>query len=87
MRPDVIWVVEAKPLPDYRVHLRFSDQTEGDVDLREFVFSDHRPIVAELQRPEVFADMRVDMDTVVWNNGFDLAPEFLYARLTSRTSA
>jgi hypothetical protein len=27
------------------------------------------------------------MDTVVWSNGFDLAPEFLYARAKAHASA
>jgi hypothetical protein len=56
----------------------FSDRTEGEVDLRDFIMSDHRPIAAELRDREKFAAIRVDMDTVVWENGFDLAPEFLY---------
>jgi len=34
-----------------------------------------------LRDPAVFAAMRVVMDTVVWDNGFDLAPECLHARL------
>jgi hypothetical protein len=49
------------------------------VDLRELVFSDSRPIVAALRAAAAFAAIRVDADTVVWENGFDLAPEYLYA--------
>ena len=48
------------------------------------VEADARPIVAELKDPQVFKDIEVDMDTVVWANGLDLAPEFLYERMTSR---
>jgi hypothetical protein len=54
--------------------LRFSDGSEGEVDLAELVLNDHRPIVAALRDPVSFTAMRVDMDTVVWDNGFDLAP-------------
>jgi hypothetical protein len=77
-----IWVTAAKALPEYRLRLRFSDGTEGEVALKDFVFTDTRPIVAALRDPNAFAAIRVEFDTVVWANGFDLAPEFLYERKT-----
>jgi hypothetical protein len=73
-----IWVTDAKALPGYRLWVRFSDGSEGEVHLKDFVFSDTRPIVAALRDPEVFAAIRVDLDTVVWANGLDLAPEYLH---------
>ena len=78
-----IWVTAAKVLPGYRLRVQFSDGTEGEVALREFVFKDPRPVVAALRDPGTFADVRVELDTVVWANGFDLAPEFLYANKTA----
>ncbi len=83
----MIWVTDAKALPDYRLWLRFSDNTEGEIDLKDFVASDARPIVCALRDQTAFAAIRVEMDTVVWANGFDLAPEFLYARATAHASA
>ncbi len=76
----MIWVTEAKALPEFRLRVLFSDGTEGEVDLKEFIAADARPIVAELRNPATFAAIRVEMDTVVWSNGFDLAPEFLYTQ-------
>lgn len=81
----MIWVTEAKALPDYRLWVRFSDNTEGDVDLKDFIASDARPIVAALLDKAAFSTIRVEMDTVVWANGFDLAPEFLHAQVKART--
>lgn len=72
-----VWVTQAKPLPNYRLWLRFSDASEGEVELRDFIFTDSRQIVRELRDPKVFGAIRVEADTVVWENGFDLAPEFL----------
>jgi hypothetical protein len=57
------------------------------VGLRDLVESDHRSIVRQLRDPVAFADIRIDADTVVWGNGFDLAPEFLRARLESNAAA
>jgi hypothetical protein len=83
----MVWVTEARALPEFALWLRFSDGSEGKVDLREFIESDRRPIVRQLGDPEVFANLRVDADTVVWANGFDLAPEFLRARLNKDAAA
>ena len=83
----MIWVTDAKALPDYRLQVCFSDGTEGDIDLREFIESDARPIVKALRDRSVFAAIRVEMDTVVWENGFDLAPEFLRERLRPSVAA
>ena len=83
----MIWVTDAKALPDYRLWVRFSDGTEGDIDLRDFIESDARPIVKALRERSAFVAIRVEMDTVVWANGFDLAPEFLRERLKPRVAA
>ena len=83
----MIWIIEAKALPDYRLQVRFSDGAEGDIDLREFIESDARPIVKALRDRSAFVAIRVEMDTVVWANGFDLAPEFLRERLKPRVAA
>jgi hypothetical protein len=83
----MIWVTRATALPDYRLRLEFSDGKAGEVDLRNFILEDQRPIVAALKDASAFAACHVEMDTVVWDNGFDLAPEFLYARLRDPAAA
>ena len=83
----MIWVTDAKALPGFCLWVRFSDNTEGEVNLKDFVASDPRPVVAGLLDPAAFAAIRVELDTVVWANGFDLAPEFLRAKMRAHTSA
>lgn len=83
----MIWVTELKPLPDYRLWVRFSDGKEGEVSLKGFIATDARPIVQELRDLNRFSAVCVEMDTAVWANGFDLAPEFLYANTRARTPA
>lgn len=83
----MIWVTDAKHLATYRVWVRYSDGTEGEIDLGELVLNDTRPIVTALRDPAVFAALRVDNDTIAWNNGFDLAPEYLYARAKAAAAA
>ena len=50
----MIWVTDARTLPDYRLRVRFSDATEGEIDLKDFIASDARPIVAALRDQAAF---------------------------------
>lgn len=79
----MVWVVEAKYLEGHKVWLRFSDGLEGELDLENTIKSDPRAIFQALQDLEQFRRFRVDMDTLVWENGLDLAPEFLHDLLKS----
>jgi hypothetical protein len=83
----MIWVIEAKALPDFRLGVTFSDGTEGEIVLRDFIARDTRQVVTVLRDPLAFSALRVDMDTVVWDNGFDLAPEFLHAQTRAHSAA
>ena len=74
----MIWVESAEHAGEYRLKLRFNDGTEGTVDLRDVVCHDPRPVFRQASDPEAFRRFKVDMDTVVWEHGLDLAPEFLY---------
>ena len=53
------------------VWLKFADGLTGEIDLADHLWG------------PVFAQLRADteLDTVVWPNGADFAPEFLYERL------
>lgn len=83
----MVWVIEARALPGFRLWLRFSDDSTGEVNLREFIEADRRTIVRELRDPAAFENIRVESDTVTWSNGFDLAPEFLRSRLNTDAAA
>jgi len=72
------WVTEATYLGEYRLHISFNDGISGEVNLHPFLWVDHRPIFQQLRDLAQFQQFGVDMDTIVWANGADLAPEFLY---------
>ena len=67
----------ARPLGDYRVEVRFDDGREGIADLSEAL---EGPLFEPLRDPDVFKNFRVDeeLQTIVWSNGADLAPEYIY---------
>jgi hypothetical protein len=72
-------VTGAKQLDDYRVRVCFDDGREGIADLTEAF---EGPMFESLKEPDVFRRLRVDkeLQTVVWPNGTDLAPEYIYCQ-------
>jgi hypothetical protein len=82
----MIWVTAGEYLHDYLIRVRFSDGTECVLDLEQTIFGDHRPIFSVLRDQALFRRFRVDMDTLVWENGLDLAPEYLYELATGAAS-
>ena len=72
-------VTDAKPLDGYRVAVCFDDGREGIADLAEAL---EGPMFEPLKDPEVFREFLVDeeLQTIVWPNRADLAPEYIYYR-------
>ena len=73
-------VKEAKYLHDYVIWLRFNDGAEGEIDLQNELEGE---MFAPLKDKQTFRQFRVDpeLETIVWENGADLAPEFLYENM------
>jgi len=71
---------EAKYLHDYVIWLRFNDGAEGEVDLAKELEGE---VFGPLREKRKFRRFRVDpeLETVVWENGADFAPEFLYENM------
>jgi len=76
----ILHVTEAKYLHDYGIWLKFNDGTAGEVDLKDELYGE---MFEPLKDVEKFKSFRVDpvLGTIVWENGADLAPEFLYEKL------
>ena len=71
---------EAQYRRDYRVWLKFSDGVEGEVDLESELWGE---VFEPLKDKTMFAafTLNEELETIVWPNGADLAPEFLYQKL------
>ena len=67
-------VLEARYVRNYTVWLRFSDGTAGEADLRGEL---EGPVFGPLRDIERFKRFSVVHHTLTWDNGADLAPEFL----------
>ena len=66
-------------IQNHTLHVRFTDGTEGDVDLGRELDGE---IFQPLKDVEYFKKFNVhsELHTITWPNGADFAPEFLYDR-------
>ena len=72
-------LTEARYLDRYRIELTYEDGVRGVIDLEGELWGE---VFEPLKDPEAFKAFRLDpeLQTIVWPNGADFAPEFLYER-------
>lgn len=70
-------VKDAKYLHNYVIWLRFNDGAEGEIDLKEELEGEMFEPLRDLDKFQRF-QVDPELETIVWENGADLAPEFLY---------
>jgi hypothetical protein len=78
MEDTMVWVVKAELMDAYKVFVEFNDGINGIIDFKEKLSNDHRQIIKDLLDLNKFRTVRVDLDTLCWDNGVDFAPEYLY---------
>jgi hypothetical protein len=76
-------VIAVEVIGDHRLRLTFEDGLVGDID---FTGRHWRGVSEALADPAFFAQARIDPEihTVVWPNGYDMAPETLYERASQQ---
>jgi hypothetical protein len=69
-------VVDARYVQDYTIWVKFSDGSDGEVDLKAELWG---PMFEPLKDLKQFRKFTVhpELHTIVWENGADLSPEFL----------
>ena len=80
----MVWVVKAELKDAYKVFVEFNDGVNGIIDFKEKLDNDHRQIIRDLLDISTFKTVKVDMDTLCWDNGADFAPEYLYERVMEK---
>lgn len=82
IQPRMPWrVVEAQPLADFKLRVRFVDGLEGIVDMAALIHSPAAGVFAELADPSRFAQAFVAYGAVTWPGEIDLAPDVMYAEI------
>jgi len=82
MKP-VVHVVSVETLDGFRLRLVFEDGTRGEIDLIDELWG---PVFEPLKDRTLFTQVSVDHEcgTIVWPNGADFAPEWLYEVVTTQ---
>lgn len=73
----ILHLTEANYLEGYKVEVAFNNGRNGVVDLSDTL---NGPVFEPLKDLSLFSKLKLDeeLETIVWPNGADLAPEFLY---------
>jgi hypothetical protein len=71
-------VVACEVTGEHRLHVRFRDGTEGDVQFRPSAFYG---VFAHLIDQTKFAEAYVDLGAVTWPGELDLAPDAMHAEI------
>ena len=71
------FVKDVKYLSDYKLLLTFEDNSLRQVDLASHLDGE---VFEPLRNMSNFRSVYLnsDLDTIVWNNGADMSPDFLY---------
>ena len=75
--------VSVKALPNYRIHIRFSDGSEGDVDLSDLA---GRGVFEAWKDYAAFEQVHIGAGRQIqWSDEIELCPDAVYMRLTGKT--
>ena len=72
----MLHIKSVRYLSGYKLWIAFDDNSSGEVDLSDVLTG---PMFESLNDEDIFSKVVVDpeLETLVWPNGADLAPEYL----------
>ena len=76
----ILNVVKADYINDFKIKVLFNDGLEKIVDLKNYINSKKHPFFQPLKNVNEFKKFQVHR-TLVWDNGADIAPEYLYGKV------
>jgi hypothetical protein len=68
-------VVKVSPGKDYVLTIVFDNGESGTLDMKQFL---DFGVFKRLKNYDIFKTVRVSFDTIEWDTGIDLDPEFIY---------
>jgi len=77
----MIQVINAELKNDYKIYVEFNNGTKGTIDFKKILEEDHREIIRELLDKDLFKTVKVNLNTLCWDNEVDFAPDYLYEQI------
>lgn len=77
-------VVSVTPQADYVLDITFSNGEKGALDMKPYL---DFGIFSRLKDCRAFEQVKVAFDTIEWESGADLDPEFVYTKCQPRAVA
>jgi hypothetical protein len=80
----MIKIIEARVLDSYRLHVKFSDGAEGEVDLSALA---GQGVFSAWGNPAFFEQLQISSSgrSLEWGNQIDLSADSLYLKVTGKT--
>jgi hypothetical protein len=81
-----IHILEAKYIRDHVLWIKFDNGVEGEIDLSAELWGE---MFEPLRNLDFFRRFHIDneINTIVWDNGADMAPDFLHSLLQKKQAA
>ena len=78
-------VKEVRHVADYRLGIKFTDGTAGEIDFRDRIVG-RGGVFKPLEEISFFRQVQVDPEagTIVWPNDVDFCPDVLYSLVTGK---
>ncbi len=75
--------LEVKPLPNYRLWLRYDDETSGEVDVSHLA---GKGVFKAWENQDFFQQVRIGAHgEIAWSDEIDLCSDSLYLKLTQKS--
>jgi hypothetical protein len=77
----MVRVINAEIKDGYKIFIEFNNGIKGIVDFKSILEEDHRQIINELLNVDLFRTVKVNLNTLCWDNNVDFAPDYLYDKI------
>ena len=77
----IISVINAELRDDYEVYVEFDNGANGVIDFKKILEDERSQLMRDLLNKELFKTMKINLDTLCWDNDVDFAPDYLYEQV------